>query len=150
MSKLPVKNFLELVRKSGLVDEPKLLDAVTKLEAKHGGELPDDAEVLAEHLVSLGLITTWHRDKLYDRKYRGFFLGKYKLLGHLGTGGMSSVYLAEHRLMKQQRAIKVLPKSRVDDTSYLVRTSSSSFSMRMNMVGTSCVCVTLYFSANFR
>jgi serine/threonine protein kinase len=121
MATLPVKHFLELVRKSGLVDEPRLLDALTKLEAQHGGQIPDDAEVLAEHLISLGLITPWHRDKLYDRKYRGFFLGKYKLLGHLGTGGMSSVYLAEHRLMKQQRAIKVLPKSRVDDTSYLAR-----------------------------
>ncbi|MFM9116379.1 MAG: serine/threonine protein kinase [Planctomycetota bacterium] len=121
MSKLPVKHFLELVRKSGLVEEPRLLDALTNLEAQHGGQVPDDAEVLAEHLIALGLITPWHRDKLYDRKYRGFFLGKYKLLGHLGTGGMSSVYLAEHRLMKQQRAIKVLPKSRVDDTSYLAR-----------------------------
>ncbi|HND50922.1 MAG TPA: protein kinase, partial [Pirellulaceae bacterium] len=68
-----------------------------------------------------GLLTRWHCDKLLDRKYKGFFLGKYKLLGHIGTGGMSSVYLAEHRLMGQRRAIKVLPKSRVADSSYLAR-----------------------------
>ncbi len=34
---------------------------------------------------------------------------------------MSSVYLAEHTLMRRQRAIKVLPKSRVGDSSYLQR-----------------------------
>ena len=39
----------------------------------------------------------------------------------LGTGGMSTVYLAEHILMQRRVAIKVLPKSRVDDTSYLAR-----------------------------
>ncbi len=44
-------------------------------------------------------------------KYRGFFLGKHKLLGHLGTGGMSTVYLAEHLLMKHKRAVKVLRKA---------------------------------------
>src|SRR5688572_15187615 len=56
-----------------------------------------------------------------DKKYKGFFLGKYKLLRHIGTGGMSSVYLAEHMLMHRQRAIKVLPKGRVNDSSYLQR-----------------------------
>ena len=30
-------------------------------------------------------------------------------LDHLGTGGMSSVYLAEHKLMRHRVAIKVLP-----------------------------------------
>ena len=34
---------------------------------------------------------------------------------------MSSVYLAEHVLMQRRVAIKVLPKHRVDDTSYLAR-----------------------------
>ena len=34
---------------------------------------------------------------------------------------MSSVYLAEHTLMQRRVAIKVLPKHRVEDTSYLAR-----------------------------
>jgi hypothetical protein len=33
-----------------------------------------------------------------------------------------------------------------DEMSYFSRTSSGSFSMRTNMVGTNCACVTLYFS----
>src|SRR5690606_5377843 len=39
----------------------------------------------------------------------------------LGRGGMSTVYLAEHQLMKRRAAIKVLPRQRVDDRSYLGR-----------------------------
>ena len=39
----------------------------------------------------------------------------------LGKGGMSSVYLAEHILMRARRAIKVLPKNKVQDSTYLER-----------------------------
>ena len=55
------------------------------------------------------------------RQAQGFRLGKYKLLGQIGKGGMSSVYLAEHELMKRRVAIKVLPQNRVNDSSYLER-----------------------------
>ena len=51
-----------------------------------------------------------------------FFLGKYALLGHLGTGGMSSVYLARARAHASRRvAIKALPQNRIEDSSYLAR-----------------------------
>lgn len=121
MAKLTVQRFLELVRKSTLVEEDKLCEAVAECEKEHDGRLPDDPEIIAEFLTQKGLITDWHSEKLLNGKYKGFTLGKYKLLGHLGTGGMSSVYLAEHTLMRQRRAIKVLPKSRIADSSYLER-----------------------------
>ncbi len=35
-----------------------------------------------------------------------------------------------------------------DDRSYLLRTSSGSLSMRTNIVGTNCACVTWYFPIN--
>ncbi|MCB9873499.1 MAG: serine/threonine protein kinase [Planctomycetaceae bacterium] len=116
-----VKNFLELVQRSQLVDADELRTTLLKCKAEHDDELPTDTQVVADYLVQAGLLTEWHCGKLFDRKYKGFFLGKYKLLGHIGTGGMSSVYLAEHVLMRRQRAIKVLPKSRVGDSSYLER-----------------------------
>ncbi|MFO0817436.1 MAG: protein kinase [Pirellulales bacterium] len=121
MAKLTAKNFLELVQRSGLVDENELAESVRRLETLNGGSLPEDGASVAEHLIQENHLTRWHCEKLFDKKYKGFFLGNYKLLGHLGTGGMSSVYLAEHRLMRQCRAIKVLPKSRVADSSYLAR-----------------------------
>ena len=121
MAKLSVDTFLEYVQRSGLVGDDELAESLRRFDAAHGGTRPEDAVAVAEHLIGEQLVTKWHCDKLFDRKYRGFFLGNYKLLGHLGTGGMSSVYLAEHRLLRQRRAIKVLPKSRIGDSSYLAR-----------------------------
>src|SRR5205085_12634350 len=47
--------------------------------------------------------------------------GKYKLMEHLGTGGMGSVYLCEHVLMRRRVALKVLPTDRVTDPVVLER-----------------------------
>lgn len=116
-----VKSFLELVQRSRLIDKDQLRDAMLECKKKHGGSLPEEPQAVASHLVANGLLTEWHIDKLLKGKYKGFFLGRYKLLGHIGTGGMSTVYLAEHTLMRRQRAIKVLPKARVGDSSYLDR-----------------------------
>ena len=121
MATLSVKNFLELVQRSKLVDSDELRAALLKCKADNDGQIPADSKVVADYLVEAGLLTDWHCGKLFDRKYKGFFLGKYKLLGHIRTGGMSSVYLAEHVVMRRQRAIKVLPKSLVGDSSYLGR-----------------------------
>ncbi len=110
-----------MVTKSCLV-LPKANDRlVESLREKYGGGLPDDPKQLASHYAKASLLTDWHIEKLLVGKYKGFFLGKYKLLRHIGTGGMSSVYLAEHMMMGDQRAIKVLPKSRVNDATYLAR-----------------------------
>ena len=126
MPKLSVKNFLELTTRSKLVSEDELAQAFADFREQHDGDSLDDASNVeaaefAKFLIEKDLLTQWQADKLLDKKYKGFFLGKYKLLGHLGTGGMSSVYLAEHSLMQRRVAIKVLPKSRVDDSSYLGR-----------------------------
>lgn len=115
------ERFLEFVSKSRLVD-PKASDKlVAKVREKLDGKLPLSAKKLASLFKKEGLLTSWHIEKLLAGKYKGFFLGKYKLLGHIGTGGMSSVYLAEHIRMGDKRAIKVLPKSRVRDATYLAR-----------------------------
>src|SRR3954465_14830339 len=121
MAKLAVSNFIDYVESSNLISEDVLRKSLEALRAKSGGQLPEDADLVADHLIAVGLLTKWQSDKIFDRKYRGFFLGKYKLLRHLGTGGMSSVFLAEHVLMKRTRAVKVLPKTRVNDSSYLAR-----------------------------
>lgn len=121
MAKLSVEQFLEFVEKSKLADADQLRKTLDKLRAENSGSLPDDADRVAEALIAANLITKWHVDKLMDKKYKGFILGKYKLLRLLGSGGMSTVYLGEHILMHRLRAIKVLPKGRVNDSSYLAR-----------------------------
>jgi serine/threonine protein kinase len=119
--KLNAKTLLELVERSKLLRADQLRRAVAEFEALHGGQLPEDPEAMAQHLVTSQLITRWQADNLLRGKYKGYFLGKFKLLGLLGSGGMSSVYLAEHTLMRRKQAVKVLPKKRVTDASYLER-----------------------------
>ncbi len=121
MAKLKVDAFLDLVRRSGLVEKDRLAELVVELKREADGHSVSDTELVARRFVQANLITRWQADRLLEGRYKGFFLGKYKLLGHLGTGGMSRVYLGEHVLMQRRVAIKVLPKDRVEDSSYLAR-----------------------------
>ena len=115
------EQLLRIVAKSGLVDKSDVDRVADRVREKLDGRLPRRAEKLAAVFVHDGLLTDWQTEKLLTGKYKGFFLGKYRLLGHIGTGGMSSVYLARHVAMGDRRAIKVLPKSRVADATYLAR-----------------------------
>lgn len=115
------QSFLDLVKRSRLVEDDQLQEFVSKYRVQHGDALPERQEALAEALIEAELLTQWQAEKLLAGKHRGFVLGKYKLLGQLGKGGMSTVYLAEHILMRARRAIKVLPRDRVKDSTYLDR-----------------------------
>jgi len=121
MARPKVDDFLNLVRRSGLVDRDQLNRLLLKLKEQAGGKPINDTDFVGDQLVDAELITRWQCQKLMEGRHKGFFLGKYRLLDHLGTGGMSSVYLAEHVLMQRRVAVKVLPKTRVEDSSYLER-----------------------------
>ncbi|MDP7016080.1 MAG: serine/threonine-protein kinase, partial [Pirellulaceae bacterium] len=118
---LTVAQLVDLIKRSKLVEPDQFDGAIEELRSSHDGDLPNKPDEIVDHLVANELITKWHSENLLRGKYKGFFLGKYKLLGHLGTGGMSSVYLAQHTLLDRFSAIKVLPRKKVADTSYLAR-----------------------------
>lgn len=118
---MTVDHFLDLVSRSKLVDPDRLQRTLAQWKAEGTDPASTSPQDLAARLVEAGLLTRWQCDKLLEGRYKGFFLNRYKLLDHLGTGGMSSVYLAEHVLMERRVAIKVLPKQRVQDASYLER-----------------------------
>ncbi|RIK74892.1 MAG: serine/threonine protein kinase [Planctomycetota bacterium] len=109
------------MRRSQLVEDDQLARFLGTLAAANGHRLPEDPERIAAAAVEVGLLTDWQCEKLLAGKHKGFILGKYKLLRHLGKGGMSQVYLAEHMLMKRKVAIKVLPANKVEDSTYLDR-----------------------------
>ena len=113
-----IVEFLSIVKRSGIVDHAAL-DAAIEEYTPEGTRV--NLTALSQFLVDRHLITSWQCGKLLKGKHRGFFLGKYKLLALLGKGGMSSVYLAEHTVMKRQCALKVLPHKLVNDSSYLER-----------------------------
>lgn len=121
MSKLSVEQFLALVERSQLVAAEVLAQSIKDWRALAPADDLEDVYACADHLVTAGLLTRWQSKKLLDGRHRGFLLGRYRLLDHLGSGGMSSVYLAEHVLMARLVAIKVLPQNRVNDSAYLAR-----------------------------
>ncbi|MBI3839779.1 MAG: serine/threonine protein kinase [Planctomycetia bacterium] len=121
MSKLSLDKFVELVERSKLIPSDQLSAVVADWKSQATLSELDDARHCAAQLVERGLLTHWQARKLLEGRHRGFYLGRYKLLDHLGSGGMSSVYLAEHVLMQRRVAIKVLPHNRVSDSSYLAR-----------------------------
>jgi serine/threonine-protein kinase len=114
------RSFLKLLDKSGIVEDDTLKDTLAELSRQAAGDTVA-LKQLTNHLVDSGLVTKWHCEKLMLGKYKGFFLGKFKLLGLLGAGGMSAVYLAEHKISGNRRAIKVLPRKKAADPSYLDR-----------------------------
>jgi serine/threonine-protein kinase len=119
MANLTLEEFLKIVQDSQLVGRDRLMRLTSdcQLEATD----PQAVKILADHLLSRGVVTEWQQRNLLAGKSKGFFLGGYKLLCHLGTGGMSSVFLAQHPLIDRKLALKVLPASRVNDASFLDR-----------------------------
>jgi serine/threonine protein kinase len=101
-----IDDFLDLVRRSGLVDRARLDSHIQQLRA--AGPLPTEPRELAERLIEDGWLTYFQAEQFMMGKYRGFTIGKYDVLERLGVGGTGIVYLCEHRFMRRRAAIKVL------------------------------------------
>ncbi len=118
---IPAPKFLSAVQQSGLVEKARLDEVLAVLERESGADTLQDTLAVSARLTQVGLLTNWQRERLLEGRHRGFFVGKYKLLNHLGSGGMSSVYLAQHIVMRRLVAIKILPTHRTKDSSFLAR-----------------------------
>ncbi len=105
--------LLDLLQKSKLLEEPRLRAYVQK--QRDAAALPADPAKLAQFLVRDGLLTFFQADQLLQGKYKRFNLGKYKVLEKLGSGGMGTVFLCEHTLMRRRVAVKVLPFQKAED-----------------------------------
>jgi serine/threonine protein kinase len=108
--------FLELLRRSRLI-EPAKLDEYLR-QRPHFPERPDEA---AAQLVHDGFLTRYQAQVLMSGRWKGFFLGSYKILKPLGKGGMSTVFLAEHVTLHRKVALKVLPGRLAADPATLER-----------------------------
>ena len=130
-----VSEFVDLVRKSGLLVESKFEELVQRQRAH--GTLPQTIDPFAAMLVREGLLTFFQAKQLKLGRYKRFTIGsKYRLLELIGAGGMGAVYLCEHTLMKRLVALKVLPVEKLDDPQNLdrfhreARVNSDSSEMR--------------------
>jgi serine/threonine protein kinase len=112
-----IDDLLDLIRKSGLVDPNRLDDFLQQA----GPEEPPTPKKLLGQLVSAGLLTQFHAEQFLLGKWRGFTIGKYKVLERLGFGGTGAVYLCEHLVVKRRVAIKVLPTAKAENPAALGR-----------------------------
>src|SRR5262245_17216869 len=114
-----IPEFIDLIRKSGVVDDRRLDQYVEKLRA--AGTMPADSGKLAGLMVHDGVLTHFQAEQILMGRWRRFSIGKYKVLERLGSGGMGLVYLCEHKLMRRRVAVKVLPTAKAKDPASLDR-----------------------------
>lgn len=119
MAKLTADSFLTVLQQSDLLERDRIKTLMGEMQG--AGVNVQDSAAIGSWMVENGHLTSWQVEKLQRGKHKGFRLGKYRLRELLGKGGMSSVYLAEHTLMRRRCAIKVLPIKKVNDSSYLAR-----------------------------
>ena len=114
-----VEELLQLIRKSGMIDDQKLTTYLQRRQVGRG--LPPDPRETADSMIRDGLITNFQAEQFLLGKWRGFTIGKYKLLERVGIGGMGQVFLCEHMYMKRRVAIKVLPPAKAEQPAALGR-----------------------------
>jgi hypothetical protein len=104
--------LLDLLRKSGLI-EPERLDGFAARVATDPG--PATPRHWVGLLVGAGLLTRFQAEQILLGKWRGFTVGRYKVLERLGSGGAGTVYLCEHIKVRRKVAVKVLPTVRASN-----------------------------------
>jgi serine/threonine protein kinase len=114
-----IDEFLDLVRKSGLVDDNSLTPYLARLHTEKG--LPAEPAKIATLFIRDGLLTYFQVEQFLQGKWRGFTIGNYRVLERLGAGMNASVYLCQHSRITRLVAIKVLPAARADDPLELER-----------------------------
>lgn len=118
-TEIAIESFWNLLQRSGVIHENNL--GTLREEYEHDLAHLDGAKKVADDLVARELLTRWQADMILQGRHKGFFLGPYRLLDLLGKGGMGSVYLAEHQLMRRRSAVKVLPSKKINKPSMLER-----------------------------
>src|SRR4051812_43504274 len=108
--------FLTVLAKSQLV-------AADRVEAclRDQRTQPTTAREAADRMIDAGLVTRFQAEQLLKGKYRGFSIGKYRVLDKLGAGGMGQVFLCEHPHLRRRAAVKVLPNDRASDPALVGR-----------------------------
>ncbi|HEY4313377.1 MAG TPA: hypothetical protein VGN12_28260 [Pirellulales bacterium] len=108
----PLKQFVALIESSGLLPKDvvqRAHDAAITVQTDSDLETSDEISTLADSLVKCGLLTIWQCEKLRQGRWKGFFLGPFKLLGHVATTETDSIYLAEEIYLNRRVHLHVLP-----------------------------------------
>ncbi|MGL4422217.1 MAG: protein kinase domain-containing protein, partial [Gemmataceae bacterium] len=101
-----VPDVLRLLKDSRLIPDEKLLPLVASWTGVEADSLA--SEEILRRLLKHGLLTPFQAGQLKAGRWKGFFIGKYKVRDRLGSGGMGQVFLGEHVQLGCKAAIKVL------------------------------------------
>jgi len=115
LTTLSTRVFLGNLRKSGLLPEREL----QAWQARRN--LPDDPHMLARMMVRERALTAFQAEQLLQGNDFNFNVGSYRILNQLGVGSKGTLYLAEHRAMQRQVALKLLHQDKVDSRISLER-----------------------------
>jgi serine/threonine protein kinase len=115
-----IAEFIARVTKSALLEPQRLDDYLRQFRAT--SPLPEKPQQLADAMLRDGLLTRYQAEQLLLGQGSTFTVsGKYRILERLGSGGMASVYLCEHLVMRRRVALKVLPPALAEAPSALGR-----------------------------
>jgi response regulator RpfG family c-di-GMP phosphodiesterase len=115
----PGSSFLEELLKAGLILSEDW-EAIPDLVRNELRRITDTRELLG-HLARSGLITNYQASRLESGRTFGLLLGNYRILDHIGSGGMGIVYRVEHIHLRRQAAIKVFTSTSDQDPVLLHR-----------------------------
>ena len=102
---LSTREFLDVVKRSGLLSEPQLGDILARVDEQ---TTEGDPTPLMEQLIHEGILTAFQAGRLFVGNDRGLVIGRYRLLDRIGGGSMGWVFKARHVLMDRIVAIKVI------------------------------------------
>ena len=109
-SDVALSDLFDLIRRSGLLP-PELVEPY-----RTASGMPN-AEAMLRRMVHDRVITPFQAKHLHLGRHKGFFFGdKYKVLAHLGSGGMGHVYLCEQLLLHRLVGVKVLQQTAQPDS----------------------------------
>src|SRR5262249_8988186 len=66
------------------------------------------AEAAVSEILEWGLLSSFQMEEIVAGRGNSLLLGSYVLLEPIGEGGMGKVYKARHRLLRENRAVKVI------------------------------------------
>ena len=115
---VPIDEFIATLTESGLMAQEEVDEFLAGVSEQ---EKPEDGEQLAKLLYRSEKLTKFQTQCIYQGKTKGLVLGNYVVLDKIGKGGMGHVYKAQHKRMKREVALKVLPSGIAKQTEAIDR-----------------------------
>lgn len=107
---MTLEQFISQLEKSGVLSE----EEIAALQDSQSSPV-ESAEDLGKLLVKQKKVTRLQAQMVYQGQGDKLRFGNYVIQDKIGSGGMGDVYLAKHRRMQREVALKLLPTAMAED-----------------------------------